>query len=166
MKQQFKVGDIVELNRGENGKVKGKDYSSMVFLGVVTDNMIKFINSNNTYKIEYVDSQLVQFEGCNYLFKKEWFRKVKDRNEVVNIKFIKNNNETLAIINDEKIGKTVRNPQDKNDDNIGMIIALLRALNVKKHIENTIIDVLYGETVGLNFVTNEELLKEVKKRMW
>ena len=136
--------------------------------------MVSFLNSREKYEVTDVVGNYIKLKNnhtINFLYDYTWFEKIEeDRNEVINVKFIKNKKETLAIINDCKIGKTVKAPMDKNNDNIAIIVSLLRALEVDKDIEDKVIDVLFekeeSKKIDLSEVSKEELLEEIAKRMW
>ena len=174
MKNNFKVGDIVELRIPKGRKLTIGGYDRTGFRGGLVSEMISFLNSREKYEVVGVVGDYIRLKnnyGLNFLYDYTWFEKT-DRNEIINVKFIKNNQETLAIINDTKIGKTVKAASDKNDDNIGIIVSLLRALKIDKDTENKIIDVLFEKEeeepkkIDLSEVSKEKLLEEIAKRMW
>lgn len=163
--EEIRVGDVVRLEVPEYGILAEGSYKRVGFLGYLTKEMIKFLKSRDSYKVTYADSRFISLADSRFHYDKNWFKKV-DRKDIVEVKFIKNQNETLAIIDNNKVGRTVRNPQDDNNETVAMIVSLLRALDVEKSVENTIIDVLYKEAVGLEFVSNEQLIEEVRKRIY
>ena len=170
MKNNFKPGDIVTLKIPTGKQLISGNYNRTGFQGGLVYDMIDFLNSRKKYKVENSIGRYIKLEGDDdFHYDYTWFKKIEEnRNEVINVKFIKNNKETLAIINDIKIGKTIKAPMDKNNDNIAMIISLLRALEVDKDIENKVIDALFKteQKIDLSKVSKEELLKEISKRMW
>lgn len=173
MKNNFKPGDIVTLKIPTGKQLIPGSYNRTGFQGGLVYDMIDFLNSRKKYKVENSIGRYIKLEGDRgFHYDYTWFEKIEeDRNEVINVKFIKNKKETLAIINDTKIGKTVKSASDRNNDNIGIIVSLLRALKIDKDTENKIIDVLFEEEeeskkIDLSEVSKEELLEEIAKRMW
>jgi hypothetical protein len=162
---EIKVGDLVRLEVPEYGIFAEGSYKKVGFLGYLTSEMIRFLKSKENYRVTHVNSRYILLEGSKFNYDINWFKKV-NRKDIVEVKFIKNQNETLAIIDNNKVGRTVRNPKDKNNEEIAMIVSLLRALDIEESIENTIIDVLYKEAVGLEFVSNEQLIEELRKRIY
>lgn len=170
MKNNFKPGDIVTLKIPTGKQLIPGSYNRTGFQGGLVSEMISFLKSREKYEVVGVVGNYIRLKnnyGLNFHYDYTWFEKT-DRNEIINVKFIKNNQETLAIINDTKIGKTVKAASDKNDDNIGIIVSLLRALEVDKDIEDKVIDVLFKteQKINLSEVSKEELLEEISKRMW
>lgn len=172
MKNNFKPGDIVTLKIPTGKQLISGSYDRTGFQGGLVYEMIDFLNSRKKYKVENSIGRYIKLEGdCGFHYDYTWFEKIEeDRNEVINVKFIKNKKETLAIINDCKIGKTVKASMDKNNDDIAIIVSLLRALEVDKDIEDKVIDVLFekeeSKKIDLSEVSKEELLEEIAKRMW
>ena len=169
MKNNFKIGDIVTLQIPKGKKLMVGDREKTGFIGGITPTMINFLNSRTTYNVVDVADLHIQLQnGHGFCYDYTWFKKI-EKAKVTNVKFIQDDKETLAIIDNQTMGIAIKSQKDKRNDNIGLIISLLRALEIDKDIENKIINILLEknlEKVDLSKISNKELLKEISKRMW
>lgn len=131
-----------------------------------------FINNMNKYKgkeatITKVYSKFYDLDiGKNYCWTDEMLEEPVKQNESNSTKSIikirQVDNTTYATYNTHDTGKSVRNAnKDKNDNKIGILIAVARALGIEKEKVNKIINVLFDEykedkTFINNFINKNE----------
>ena len=167
----IKINSIVELVIPEGRELKEGSYKETGFRGALVSDMVRFLKSKKQFKVKNVNGIYLHLEdGEGYSYDKTWFRKVneKPRKEITNVQFIKNKEKTIAIIDDEIIGKTVKNPKDENIEELSMILSLARALKVDKKIQNKIIDAFFKEENEQEIIENissEKIMKEICKRL-
>ena len=83
----------------------------------------------------------------------------------IRIDFIISDKQTKAV-DLHRVGVTTKNPDDKHDERIAMIVSLARMLGLPNHKVEGIIDVLWDDvSKGLEEATVSELIKELSKRI-
>lgn len=150
---QLKIGDKIRVLDAGWG-AKGADNCIGVVIGRKGKNGLATLQSS--VNIEIINSKdgngamcgatwCVSLEG-SYEIIESGESTTEKRKDVKNIKIVFDGAETLAIINDDSIGKTVRNiEEDSNDDNIGIIVSVMRALKMDKKVESRVLNALFNE---------------------
>lgn len=157
----LEVGDKIKIISASNGA-----YGANGRIGVVTNKKSTdgLHDWNNGFNVEVEDKSIwrIGFDSKVKLIGKE-----KKRKEVKDIKIIFDGNETIAIV-DDAVGRARKNKEDFQDDNIGMIVSLMRAFKMDKEDIDNVIDVLFDgmpETRELKDYSNKELIEEIQRRM-
>lgn len=164
---KFKVGDVVKVVP-PNGKVFSVLESD--FRGGIVPAMVKMVDKKNEFTIISADDsrETVRFaEG--YVWDKRWLKHIDkedgSQRKVVSVDFIISDKQTKAV-DLHRVGVTTKNPNDKHDERIAMIVSLARMLGLPNHKVEGIIDVLWDDVPkGLEEATVGELIKELSKRI-
>ena len=161
---KFRKGDRVKLVPPQ-GRVFDAD--TVGFRQGLTQNMIDIVNESNSFTIQDVFRDgTVTMRECGYYWDQDWLQLIdKEEKKVVSVDFILSNKETKAV-DLNRVGITIRNPQDRHDESIAMIVSLARMLNIHKDKITRIIDVLYDDMPKeLGKATIKELISELQKRI-
>ncbi len=178
VKHNFKVGDVVKVVPPPGREFTPYDRS---FRGGIVWNMVKMVEQNNKFVLASVSENTVTFENNVFCWDIEWIQpyykvknnpkndvKVRNKKVIKTVDFIMDGKTTMAVY-ENKVGTATRNPIDENDEKVGMIISLLRVLNISPKKINQVIDILFDDVkpqeIDISKIPSEELIIELHKRI-
>ena len=172
----LKKGDRV-IFRLPKGK-KLKTYASDAFEGGLIDVMVKQIKENNGVFVvrdaKHGNTFLrLEDDGHSWVWDSRWFMKIVDKplvdEEVVTFKF-RSDRRTEAFVFDENglamnYGWALKDPDDKYNKEIGMIVAFARLLNIPNVKISAIVDILLnGAMTDITEAPYSEIFETLKER--
>ena len=165
MKEKFKVGDKVRLIPGRRKYFKEDSDGFKCGMVKKMEDIVELhdtftvaeIYSDNT--MEFVEDKRKWYWDCSWFEKVEEYKPIFDEIEISCC-----GKATIAMYND-RVGKSYRGKDDKEDRKVGILIATMRALGFKKKTVDRVVDVLFDDIKELKDYTTEELLKEISNRI-
>ena len=163
MKTNFTIGTKIKIINAGNGA-----YGANGEIGKVTikESNAGLLKAENGFNVEISPNKIwrVSHHGTYEMLEEP---KLRFLDITVNIK----GDKTKAIIEDADNnlyrGVAKRNPKDDNDNKIGVLISVARALNLDENKEQKLIDALFDkEEKRLSDFSFDELLSEIENRMF